>query len=215
MIPVILKPEPTNFDSDIRRPGRAFLVRNPAPTSKQYQANAFWKKSAKDLYAAYSGICAYSCFYMPSPPGTTDHFLPKSSHPNEAYEWSNYRLSQYKLNQYKGDNTDVIDPFVVQPGWFILDFPSCLVRPGKNLPVAVHSQIESTITRLKLNDDDSLVQERCNIMVDFSQGNVALSFLERRYPFLAIEIQRQGLEDNAAMYFKKTNSENSEGQRRI
>ncbi len=139
---------------------------------------------------------------MPNPPGTTDHFLPKSSHPQEAYEWRNYRLCLHKLNGYKANYTDVIDPFVVQQGWFVLDFPSCLVRPGNNLSEPIRIKVEATISRLRLNDDDSLVQERCNLMVNYAKGDVSLGFLSGRYPFLAAEIVRQDIVDRAAMLFK-------------
>lgn len=40
-------------------------------------------------------------------------------------------------------------------------------------------------------------------MVAYAEGDVTLNFLSRRYPFLATEIMRQGLEDNAGAVFKK------------
>lgn len=201
MIPVELKAEPATFNTSVRQPGRAYLKTNPAPKSKEFQKNALWKKSAQDLHAAYSGICAYTCFYL-APFGSTDHFLPKSSHPNEAYEWNNYRLCSHRVNGYKGDSTDVIDPFVVQPGWFILDVPSCLVKPGAGLSNVVTTQIQATIDRLRLNDDDYFVQERCDLMVDFASGAVSLVHLRKRYPFLAAEITRQGIQETAAQIFR-------------
>lgn len=204
MIPVQLKAEPATFNNSVRQPGKAFLNTNPTPTSKEFQKNAHWKKSAQDLHAAYSGICAYTCFYL-APYGSTDHFLPKSSHPNEAYEWNNYRLCSHRVNGYKGDSTDVIDPFVVQPGWFVLDVPSCLVKPGDGLSDVVTAQVEATIKRLRLNDDDYFVQERCDLMVDFAIGAVSLVHLTKRYPFLAAEITRQGLQTTAAQVFKGLN----------
>lgn len=201
MIPVQRKEEPATFNNAVKKPGKAFLETNPRPTSKEYQKKAFWKNSAPDLHAAYSGICAYTCFYL-VPYGSTDHFLPKSSHPNEAYEWNNYRLCSHRVNGHKGDSTDVIDPFVVQPGWFVLDVPSCLVKPGEGLSDAVSTQVEATIKRLRLNDDDYFVQERCDLMVDFAYGEVSLRHLSKRYPFLASEIKRQGLQLTAAQVFK-------------
>lgn len=201
MIPVQLKAEPATFNNAVRQPGKAYLKKNPWPTSKDFHKNALWKNSAQDLYAAYSGICAYTCFYL-APYGSTDHFLPKSSHPNEAYEWNNYRLCSHRVNGYKSDSSDVIDPFVVQPGWFVLDVPSCLIKPGDGLPNIVKTQVEATIKRLRLNDDDYFVQERCDLMVDFASGEVSLAHLLKRYPFLAAEIARQGLQTTAAQVFK-------------
>lgn len=202
MIPVQLKAEPASFNSKVRQPGKAFLKKCPNPTSTEFQKNAFWKNSAQDLHATYLGICAYTCFYL-IPPGSTDHFLPKSIHPSEAYEWNNYRLCSHRVNGYKSDSKDVIDPFVVQPGWFVLDVPSCLVKPGAGLSKVLTSQVEATIKQLRLNDDDYFVQERCDLMVDFAFGEVTLAHLSKRYPFLAAEIIRQGLQATAAQIFKK------------
>jgi hypothetical protein len=201
MIPVQLKAEPVSFNNAVRQPGKAYLVKNPMPTSKEFQKNSHWKKSAQDLHAAYSGICAYTCFYL-APYGSTDHFLPKSNHPNEAYEWNNFRLCSPRVNGYKGDSADVIDPFVVQPGWFALDVPSCLVKPGVGLSDVVTTQVEATIKRLRLNDDDYFVQERCDLMVAFASCEVTMAFLSKRYLFLATEIERQGLQATAAQIFK-------------
>jgi hypothetical protein len=70
------------------------------------------------------------------------------------------------------------------------------------LPYIRVEQINKTIKALKLNDDDFLVQERANIMFDFANGDITLSFLKRRYPFLASEIARQGIETTAHTLFK-------------
>jgi hypothetical protein len=107
------------------------------------------------------------------------------------------------MNRYKADRTDVIDPFLVGPGWFILDMPSCLVRPGNGLTPEQRQSVETTIAALRLNDDDSLVQDRCDLMLMFAQGDVKLPFLQKRYPFLAAEVIRQGVQLTASSIFKK------------
>lgn len=201
MIPVVLKPEPATFDLGVRQLGKAFLQNTPNPSSKEFKPHSYWKNSSKELHAAYSGICAYSCFYL-IPPGTTDHFLPKSTHPNEAYEWVNYRLCSHRINLNKGDSPEIVDPFVVQSGWFVLDTPSCLILPAADLADVIKEQIAATIRILKLNDDDYFVQERCDLMMAFAVGNVTLGFLSSRYPFLAAEIQRQNLQETASEIFK-------------
>jgi len=132
-----------------------------------------------------------------------DHFLPKSVRPDRAFEWDNFRLALHRMNRNKGDRTDVIDPFLVQPGWFVLDMPSCLIRAGKGLTAEQEQRVDTTIAVLKLNDDDSLVQDRCDVMLMFAQGDVGLPFLEKRYPFLAAEVVRQGVQLTASSIFKK------------
>jgi len=199
VIPVSKQPEPASFDRNVRQPGQIYLASNSSPTFKR--SFRYWTRATADLNAAYKQICAYSCTYLATP-GSVDHFMPKSRRPDLAYEWDNYRLALPRINSHKGNGTDVIDPFVVQSGWFIIDFPSCLIKAGQSLHRVRVDQINKTIKSLKLNDDDVLVQERCNIMLEFANGDISLPFLKRRYPFLASEIVRHGIETTAHTLFK-------------
>jgi hypothetical protein len=203
LIPVTRQPEPAGFDANVRRRGAAFLATNANPTNEQFKSQTHWKWAANEVYEAYRRLCAYSCMYIPTPSGTIDHFLPKAARPDQAYEWNNYRLALHRMNSYKGNRTDIVDPFTIGPGWFILDFPSCLVRAGSGLTAEQKQSVETTIEALKLNDDDSLVQDRCDVMMMFAQGDVFLPFLEKRYPFLAAEVIRQGIQATANTIFKK------------
>lgn len=194
-----MQQEPTGFDQNVRRRGATYL--RALPGHKDFKGHHYWKWASSELIVAYGRICAYTCWYMPLN-GTLDHYRPKSKYPELAYEWSNYRLALHRMNCNKADSTEVLDPFDVQLGWFTLDFPSCLVVPGTGLNADVEMQVRRSIEILKLNSDDGLVQERCNLMVDFSKGHVALHFLKERYPFLAVEIERQNLQTRAAGVFK-------------
>jgi hypothetical protein len=142
VIGIVPQPEPPNFDSDVREPGNKLLQVHQNITGKKLKN--YWTKISYDLHTAYQGICAYTCMYI-LPPGSVDHFLPKTHYPALTYEWNNYRLASQRVNQHKADSTDVIDPFSIQPGWFVLDFPSCLVFPGDGLPDMLKEQIERTI----------------------------------------------------------------------
>jgi hypothetical protein len=179
--------EPAGFDKNVRQPGLAFIAANPAGTKL---AN-YWKLARSDLHQAYAGVCAYTCFYVPGF-GSVDHFLPKTTHPAYAYEWSNYRLSSAEANSYKGESTEVLDPFIVADNWFVMDFPSCLMRPAPHLSSAVATQVEKTIEVLWLNTADRFVQERCEIVLFFVDGHCTIKYLQQRYPFIAKEITRQG-----------------------
>lgn len=192
MIRVTPKPEYPSFDIDVRSPGAAFLATCPAPTSEQFRKKNFWSRAARELHAAYSGVCAYTAMYLPER-GSVDHFLPKAIHPHLAYEWSNFRLAGGRVNNSKGDLTDILDPFEVQDDWFYMDVPACLLKPNPNLDKDLRSRITGTINSLRLNQDDNYVQERCNILMEYARGEVTMGFLERRYPFLAKEVNRQGL----------------------
>lgn len=204
MIRVHQQAEPARFENDVRQPGLGFLTLNPRPTSKDFKSNNYWRRAADDLYGAYRGVCSYSGFYIPFRGGTVDHFLPKSSHPHLAYEWSNFRLASYRMNLYKGESQEIIDPFNVENGWFVLQFPSCLVFPHPDLTAIAREQTARTIEILKLNSDDVLVQERCNIMLEFADGDVSLRHLQNKYPFIAAELERQQLNQPAVrLMFKR------------
>lgn len=193
MIRVTPVSEPPNFDSTVRQPGRAFLKQNPSPSSGDFKPHSYWRASLKDLWNAYRGVCAYTGFYIPRAAShSVDHFKPKVHHPQLAYEWSNFRLALAKVNQYKDNSEGIVDPFRVPYGWFVLDFPSCLVKPGNGLPKTATALVNTTIKVLRLNDDDDLVQERCEIILELVDDRVTMGYLETKYPFIASEVARQG-----------------------
>ncbi len=123
---------------------------------------------------------------------TVDHFEPKSLRPDLAYQWGNFRLADEKLNYYKADSTGLLDPFYIQPGWFLLDFTTFLVKAGTGLRPEVEVQVVNTISVLRLNED-SLVQFRFSIAKEYALGQLPLDFVERYYPFIAFELRRQNL----------------------
>lgn len=196
-MPIKLQPEPAHFYEMVKKPGEKFLKKKPIPTANDWNNHDYWKRIQRDLYHAYSGICAYSCHWIPYDTGsnTVEHFRPKSIYPQEAYYWENYRLVCSRLNGRKGDYEDVLDPFTLQEGWFILDFPSLFVRPGKHLSAADTQSVKRTIERLGLNDEDTCVQMREKFIRDYVTSRVTFSYLERDAPFLASELRRQRLDD--------------------
>ena len=203
MIPVALEPEPADFDEGVRQRGQQFLGPHGVAVRSGKLRN-YWREAVNDLYRLYDGICAYTCIYL-APPGTLDHFLPKSKYPELAYEWSNYRLASAIINNRKGESEDILDPFIVQPGWFTMDFPSCLIKMSDLIPSDRARKAACTIEVLKLNDDERLVQDRCDIIMEYVERRVTLSFLERRYPFIAVEIKRKGLVEEMGRIFKRRN----------
>lgn len=190
MIRVIYRPEYQEFDSRVRQPGVEFLRKNPR--HRGWKGGKFWSRAKDHLREAYQCRCAYTSLYIVDAE-TVDHFLPKSKYPELAYEWDNYRLARNKINMYKGEAVDIVDPFRVQEGWFVLDLPSCQIRPGKHIDEITKEKIIRTIKVLKLNADDRLVQERCDMLMEFAKGDVGIRHVERYYPFLSSEIKRQQL----------------------
>lgn len=199
MIPVRKKPEPAEFDSLVRRPGRAYLRQVRRPSSKQFQEHAYWTRIQSHLRERYGGICAYAAFWIPPTTGSAnvEHFIPKSRVPRLAYEWDNYRFVCGRLNGRKGDFVDVIDPFVVRKSWFYMDFPSLLLKPNPSLSAGIKAKVVGTISRLKLNDDDTLIKERNAWLRLYCIHGLTFRALKENAPFIATELERQGLTHEA------------------
>jgi hypothetical protein len=190
MIPVRMQPEPTDFQSQVAEPGREFLSSNPRPKILK----DYWSRATEELYRAYQGICAYSATwiaYDTSNP-TVDHFLPKIRHPEKAYSWENLRLCCPLMNSRKRDYADVLDPFVIQTGWFILDFPSLLIKPGKDLSDIDEERVVKTIFRLKLNGSRCRNARLARLQF-YIAGKIPFASMKETVPFMAQELERQNL----------------------
>lgn len=188
MIPVSPQPEPPTFDEWVRRPGLDALA------SGVEDLPDYWRRCLGDLYEAYKGICAYICIYIPPVTGgrTVEHFAPKSKVRELAYEWRNYRLVCSVMNSRKRDFEDVLDPFEIGDGWFILDLIFMQVLPRPSLDPETTAQVERTIARLRLNDPECIKARR--LYYDpFVQGDLSLDLLTRWSPFVAQEVRRQAI----------------------
>lgn len=202
MIPVTPQPEYPEFDARVRQPGLTFLKGNRNPSDKDFKKHNYWSRAAKNLHKVYRGCCAYTTLRLLDT-GSVDHFRPKTKYPYLAYEWDNYRLARQKINARKGNREEIVDPFTVQIGWFVLDLPSCLILPGNGLKQDLRKKVNSTINILGLNDDDRLVQERCDLLVNLADGDITMNFLDQRYPFLSTEVKRQGVENRLKVIFAR------------
>lgn len=198
MIPVDLQQEPAVFEASVRAPGRRFLSRTPNPTSKQFTNHSYWRRILKELHDAYGGICAYSCHWIPYDTGadTVEHFRAKTLFPRQAYEWDNYRLVCATLNGRKGIYDDVLDPFDLENDWFVIDFPSLLVKPAAGLEAGAVQEVLSTINRLGLNEEGTCWRGRERYVRNFCKKCITFEFLREEAPFIAHELDRQRLVDN-------------------
>ena len=200
MIPVLEAAEPPNFAADVRDPGTTFLLSTPKPRSRDWKGHEYWRTAMDDLLIAYDKTCAYSgsWTYRHSGSGgsnlnqsSVDHFLPKSKYPDQAYEWSNYRLARARLNNRKADHEDILDPFMLQGRWFVLDFRSFLVLPNPILSGDDKTGVVATIARFGLNSDNDYVQERVSVVQEYCQGKLEWNHLKARWPFIAQEMIEQ------------------------
>ncbi|MFC4235112.1 hypothetical protein ACFOY8_07735 [Thalassospira xianhensis] len=198
MIPVNLQPEPCDFDQMVRQRGHTWLLNNGInvnnPPPKASDLPNYWSHSNKQLWVAYSGVCAYLAIYFEWGTGasSTDHFIAKSANAGEAYEWSNYRLSCFGPNRNKNKYDDVLDPIGLTPETFVINFASGEISPNPTLSSAEKKEAKKTIRRLKL-DSDNNNQMRAQHYNDYVSGDCSLKFLSRKSPFVHAEIVRQGL----------------------
>lgn len=198
MIPVQLQPEPADFNAEVRQKGLAWLnqkgLAHNAPAPKGTKFPTYWSHSNKQLWTAYSGVCAYLAIYFEWVTGasSTDHFVAKSKDAKQAYEWNNYRLSCLGPNRNKNKYDDVLDPIGLAANTFELVLSSGEIRPSRALTdKALIAAARKTIKRLHLDSPD----HRDMRMKRYSQylRSKDVQTLKELSPFIWYEADRQGL----------------------
>lgn len=196
VIRVEAKPEPPDFDRKVGRPGKRFLAKR----AQGQPLRPYWRECLDQLCESYGRVCAYLALYIPGGVGqpTVDHFHPssRSRYRSLAYEWLNYRLACSLMNARKRDFEDVVDPFKIQNSWFALEFSSLAVMPGPGLRKNVRQRVNATIERLKLNDKECTDSREAYFSEYRRVRQIdpeAFDILRRRAPFIASELERQGL----------------------
>ena len=197
MIPVALQPESADFDAEVRQKGLLWLAQKgiapgcAAPKGTKF--TAYWSYSNKQLWSAYSGVCAYLAIYFEWPSGaaSTDHFVPKSQRPDLAYEWGNFRLSCLAPNRLKNKFNDVIDPMVLAANTFELNLVTGEIRPSSFLQPTQIQAATKTIKRLKLDspEHNHMRQRHYNQYLRHKDAQT----LRELSPFVWYEADRQGL----------------------
>ena len=190
---------PANYEREVRRPGLNFLRRNPNPSAIDFSRHSYWKAIHNELYQLYSGICSYCSSWTARNPRpnrdntSVDHFIPKSIHPNLAYEWTNFRLCRARLNAKKDNSTEVMDPCYIKNGWFQIDFRTFLMNTSSDTPNIIREYVNRSIDILGLNDDD-YVNERLEIIRLYALEEITIDELGAKYPFIAEEIRRSNFD---------------------
>lgn len=132
---------------------------------------------------------------------TIDHYEPKATHQELAYEWSNFRLCANQINANKGQHEDVLDPFRIESGWFVLRVGSFDVVPADGLDPATRARVEATILRLRLNEPTfrkarQEYHDRYHGLAEpvgsHATEPLPLAWLRRECPYVAFELERQG-----------------------
>lgn len=185
MIHVEPQPEPPSFDELVRQPGLRALA------AAKEELPPHWRACLDDLHERYRGICAYLCVLIPRATGarSVDHVTPKSRRRDLAYEWSNYRLVCSLMNARKRDFEDVLDPFEIPDGWFVLELSFLQVMPSSSLDPATRARVQATIDRLRLNDQECIAA-RALYYDRYAEGELPAELLQEWSPFVAREALR-------------------------
>jgi 5-methylcytosine-specific restriction endonuclease McrA len=224
MIHVEQAPEPGDFTKKVRSKGQAALLEligspdaprrrgrprnrgeNPVTRVEDLSSDLLpdiWTEALPDLRKAYRDICAYLGMYIDRATGlaTVDHFVPKSKNQALAYEWTNFRLAAHQVNANKGDHEDVLDPFEIKNGVFVLDLGTFKIEPADGLSEEVRKAVIATRERLKLNDPTfCAARARYHDLYhglktepDDPDEPLPYAWLVRNCPFVAYELRRQG-----------------------
>jgi len=83
----------------------------------------------------------------------------------------------------------VLDPFLIQPGWFQLELVAFQVHPDRTLPKPLQVRIQRTIDRLRLDD---FRDDRAEDAEQYWSRDVSLRVLKLDSPFVAYELMQQG-----------------------
>ena len=212
MIPVTPAPPPADFDDRVKNPGIdaiAELIGAPTSTVRRGRkrkkvANRpadipsdkfppLWREVLPDMLDLYHRRCAYLALYIEHSTGSpsVDHVIPKSKDWDKVYEWSNYRLVCALVNARKGNLEGVLDPFTIVDGLFAMEFVEFQVKLGDAAVGGFEAQVEDTIEKLGLNLPDCCKARR-EYVENYEAELIKLVYLERRAPFIARELRRQG-----------------------
>ncbi len=197
MIPVALQPEPADFDRKVRQKGLKWLKKEGisanGPPPRASDLPNYWTRSHKQLWAAYSGICAYLAIYIEWASGasSTDHFVPKSKHAGKAYQWDNYRLCLIGPNRKKWTYDDILDPIGLRQDTFVLNLATGEIGPNPDLDDTLKEKAERTIRQLEL-DSPEHNDMRFKHFNRYLRGK-DLEALRDLSPFVWYEAQRQEL----------------------
>lgn len=161
----------------------------------------FWRFAIPMLRAKYAHTCAYLGMRIDPATGhaTVDHFIAKCRERARAYDWANFRLASGQMNTNKGDFDDVLDPFEIEDGWFVLDLGTFKVKPADALDDGLKARIRATIIRLKLNDPvycdaRETFRDRYHGLVTDPADTAEpwpLAYVAHHGPYVAAELRRQ------------------------
>ncbi len=189
MIPFTLQDEPPSFKARCRAPGKKWLERNPGYKNRPKD---YWSQFEPELRKAFREMCGWCAMHIMR--GQVDHFIPvatlkKTGRDQLAYEWKNLRYIEAWINQKKRD-AEVLDPFVVQAGWFEISLPSLQLLPTDRIPEPYREVAFFTLNRLGPRDHEVVVRYREKWFSLYRGCKLTLEGLRRIAPLIAEAVER-------------------------
>jgi tetratricopeptide (TPR) repeat protein len=186
-------PEPDEFDAKVRQPGNAWLAKNIHKKKIDCETHAYWRtwKECIDYLAdGFNHFCAYACIQPFS--GVVDHYLSKTKHPNQAYEWSNYRYASSKVNEYKSKfgPEQILDPFEVEDDWFEILLPSLQLVLTDAVPAHQLERAKTTLKALQLMNGKWIIRTRIKHYKQYNERKLSIEGLEEENPLIARAVKR-------------------------
>lgn len=177
--------EPADFDSRCRQPGIRWLNEHAAPA----RPRDYWTQFKPRLADGFRNLCAYSAMYEPV--GTVDHFESVTNRRQRAYDWDNYRFASAWVNSSKSKAQQVLDPFLIEDGWFRILLPSLQMMVTDQVPGGLRALAEETVRRLHLSDDERVIRQRREWYRMYQEGQLSLDGLRTKAPLIARAIDDQ------------------------
>lgn len=179
-------PKPPNFE-EAAVMGQQWLQAHPGAA----RPRDYWSPFRSALAEGFRNLCAYGAMYEPS--GQVDHFVSWDEDPSLAFRWENYRYASGWLNASKKNlrSSDLLDPFIVQDGWFEISLPSLQLLVSASIPPTIRAKAENLLTRLHLRDDERVIRQRRVWLDLYEKGDLSLSGLRVMAPLVADAVEKQ------------------------
>jgi hypothetical protein len=182
--------EPPNFDRNCRKKGNEWLKKNPTAPSDKFPGH--WREFQSELAAGFTYRCGWSAMHIGTD-GAVDHYQSRSGPHgrNLAYEWSNYRYISTTVNSSKQAlDSEVLDPFEIEDGWFEVRLPSFQLVRTDRVPAALRKKADYTIERLKLDNGTKFINNRREWYRDYRAEGLPMKHLKKYAPLVADAVER-------------------------
>jgi hypothetical protein len=186
MIRSVCARKPAGFVEKVERPGKRWLAAHDRGRPRD-----LWSPFKPQLADAFQNLCAYGAMYEPV--GTIDHFVSVDEDRRRAYDWRNYRYCSAWVNSSKQrlSSAEVLDPFLVQDGWFEVILPSLQLVVADDMPRKYRARAEGMLTRLHLRDDERVMRQRRMWLKMYDMGSLTLEGLAEHAPLIARAVKKR------------------------